>query len=166
MPISLGSCCTHVVGQLDSRPDDCLVTILSIPLMVASCRSLKTSRCVAWYLELRGYPTTCVLYVGLGFLFARALASFRTSLVMCVKCSLKSTTVLMSIPISLYDLSCVRHSMQVPSRKVIMWICSCSVVWILCERGFPRAHRAPMALQFVVYNRSPVYWLKRCSFLS
>ncbi len=33
-------------------------------------------------------------------------------------------------------------------------------------RGLPRAQRAPVASHLVVSSCKPVYWLKRCSFLS
>ena len=51
--------------------------------------------------------------------------------------------------------------MRDPSRKVTVWICTCSVAWLLCERGLPRAKRAPVASNLVTYIWFPVYWLKR-----
>jgi hypothetical protein len=56
--------------------------------------------------------------------------------------------------------------MREPSRKVAVWICSCSVVWFLCVRGLPRAERAPVASHLVISSWSMVYWLKRWSLLS
>jgi hypothetical protein len=55
--------------------------------------------------------------------------------------------------------------MREPSENVIVFICSCSVVWFLLLRGFPSAHRAPVASHLVVSSCGPVYELKRCSFL-
>ncbi len=62
--------------------------------------------------------------MGLSFLFVRALASFRTSLVMCVKFSLKSSSGLMCTPSILYDLFGASYVMWDPSRKDIVLICS------------------------------------------
>ncbi len=69
-----------------------------------SCRSVKTPRCVARYLDLRSCSITRVLYGGLRFRLASVLAMSLASLVMCARCSLKSRTVLMWTPSILYDL--------------------------------------------------------------
>jgi hypothetical protein len=93
------------------------------------------------------------------------LASFLTSLVMKVWCSLKSRTMLMCTSSILYDLLGGRYFIREPSGNVIVLICSCSVFELLLLRGFHRAHRAPVASHLVVSSWSPVYELKRCSFL-
>jgi hypothetical protein len=94
------------------------------------------------------------------------LASFLTSFVMWRKCSLKSSMGLMWTPSILYDLFGGRYFMWVPSTNVIELICSCSVVWFLWLRGLPSPQSDPVASHFEISSWSPVYWLKRCSFLS
>ena len=54
----------------------------------------------------------------------RALASLRTSLVMCMKYSLKSSSGLMCTPSILYDLFGARYVIGDPSGKDIVLICS------------------------------------------
>ena len=76
----------------------CLIALLRIPSMVVSCVSLKTSKCVAWYLDFSSCSIANDLSGGLSFRFARALTSFLTSLVMWRKCSLKSSIGLMWNP--------------------------------------------------------------------
>ena len=102
---------------------------------------------------------------GLSFLLARTLASFFTSLVMWRKCSLKSSIGLTWTPSILYYLFGGRYFMWVPSANVIELICSCSVVWVLWLRGLPSPDSDPVASHVDVSSLSPVYWLKRCSFL-
>ncbi len=94
-PLSVSLCVTPSVGKIGSSPMACRMVLLGIPSIVVSCRSLSTPRCVAWYFDLSSCLTTRVLYVGLSFRLVRALASLRTSLVMCMKWSLKSSIGLM-----------------------------------------------------------------------
>ena len=82
----------------------CLIALFRIPSMVVSCLLLNTPRCVAWYLDFSSCSIAIYLSGGLSFIFARALASFLTSLVMRRKCSLKSNMGLMWTPSMLYDL--------------------------------------------------------------
>jgi hypothetical protein len=96
----------------------------------------------------------------------RALAYLRTSLVMCMKCSLNSSIGLMCTPNILYDLFGGRYVMWDPSRKDIVLICSWRDAWFFGVSGFPRAQSTPVASHFVVSSWRPVYLLKRCSFLS
>ena len=56
--------------------------------------------------------------------------------------------------------------MYEPSRNVIVLICSCNVDWFVVASGLPEAHRAAMASHLIVSSRSPVYVLKRWSFVS
>jgi hypothetical protein len=70
----------------------------------------------------------------------RALANLRTSLVMCTKCSLKSSSGLMCTPHILYDLFCGRYVMWDPSRKDIVFICSWRDAWFFWVSRLPRAH--------------------------
>ncbi len=56
--------------------------------------------------------------------------------------------------------------MWVPSTNVMELICSRSVAWFLWLRGLPSHHSDPVASHSEVSSWSPVYWLKRCSFLS
>ena len=96
----------------------------------------------------------------------RALASLRTSLVMCMTCSLKSSSGLMCTPIILYDLFGARYVMWDPSGKDIVLICSWRDAWFLGVSGLPRAHSASVVSHFVVSSWRPVYLLKRRNFLS
>ena len=96
--ISFGGRCTPSIKKFDKRPVACLMALLSMPSISVSCRSVKTPRCVALYLDLRSYSITGVLYEGFIFRFPRAFASFRTSVVILVRCSRKSRTVLMCTP--------------------------------------------------------------------
>ena len=81
-PISLVGLCTPSVGKLWSMPVACLSALLRMRSISVSCGSVKTPRCVAWYLDLRSCSITRVLYGGLRFLLARVLASSLTALVM------------------------------------------------------------------------------------
>ena len=83
---------------------------------------------MAWYLDFNSCPIGIGLSEGLSFRFARALASFLTSLVMWRKCSRKSNIGLMWTPSILYDLFGGRYFMWVPSANVIELICSCRMV--------------------------------------
>ena len=103
-PASLRGFCMPSEGKFGSRPIACLIALLRIPSMVVSCLSLNTPRCVAWYLDFSSCSIANDLSGGLIFYFARALASFLTSLVMWRKCSLKSNMGLMWTPSILYDL--------------------------------------------------------------
>ncbi len=67
----------------------------------------------------------------------RALASVRTSLVMCAKCSLKYKTGLMCTPSLLYDLLGGRYAMWDPAKNEIVLICCCSIFWFLVASGLP-----------------------------
>ncbi len=82
---------------------------------------------------------------GFRFRFARALASFFTSLVMWKKCTLKSNMGVIWTPNILYDLFGGRYLMCVPYANVIEFICSCSVVWFLWLRGLPSPQSDPVA---------------------
>ncbi len=97
---------------------------------------------------------------------ASVVASLRTSFVMCLWCSLKSSTILMCTPSILYYFLGGRYFIIVPSGNVMVWICSCRVFWFLLLSGLPRAHRAPVASHLLVSSCRPVYVLKRCTFLS
>ena len=85
---------------------------------------MSTPRWVAWYLDFKFCSTTRVLYGGLSFLFVRALANLRTFLVMCMKCSLKSSIGSMYTPNILYCLFGGKYVMRDPSRKDIVLIYS------------------------------------------
>ena len=102
-PNSFRGHCTPSVGKFGSRPMACRMALLRMPSIVVSCRALSTPRWVAWYLDFRSCSTTRILYGGLSFRFVRALDNLRTSLLMCMKCSLKSSSGLMCTPNILYD---------------------------------------------------------------
>jgi len=121
------------VGKLGKRPRACLIALLRIPSMVVSCLSLKTPRCVAWYIYFSSSSIATDLRGGLSLRFAWALASFFyvfTSLVIWRKCSRQSSMGLMCtpLPIILHDLFDGRYLMWVPSANVIELIYSCSMV--------------------------------------
>jgi hypothetical protein len=82
-------------------------------------------------------------------MFVRALASLRTFLMICAKCSLKSKAGLMWTPSIFYYLFGGRYVMWDPSRNEIVLICSCSMFWFLMVSGFPWDQRAPVASHFV-----------------
>ena len=67
----------------------------------------------------------------------RALANLRKSLVMCMKCALKSSIGLMCTPNIVYDLFGGRYVMWEPSRKDILLICSWRDAWFCWVSGFP-----------------------------
>ena len=94
-PASFRGLCTHSVGKLGRSPRACLIALLRMPSMVVSCLSLNTPRYAAWYFDFSNCYIASVLREGLSFRFARAFASFLTSLVMCRKCSRKSRMGLM-----------------------------------------------------------------------
>ncbi len=114
--------------KLGRRPRACLIALLRIPSMVVSCLSLNTPRCVAWYLDYSSYSIASDFRGGLSLRFARALASFLTSLLIWRKCSRKSSTGLMLTPSILYDLFGGRYLIWVPSTNVMELICSCNMV--------------------------------------
>ena len=63
--ISLGGLCIPSVGKSERRHVACLRDLFSMPSISVSCRSLKTPRWVAWYLDLRS--CTIIRVYGLGF---------------------------------------------------------------------------------------------------
>ncbi len=109
-------------GKFGSRPMACLIVLFSMPSMVVSFLSLNTPRCVAWYLDFSSCYMANDLSGGLSFRFARVLASLLTSLVMWMKCSLKSNMGLMWTPSILYYLFGGRYLMCVPSANVMVLI--------------------------------------------
>jgi len=164
IPASFRGFCMPSEGKFGRRPIACLIALFRIPSMVVSCLSLNTPRCVACYLDFNSCSIANDFRGGLSSRFARALASFLTSLMMWRKCFLKSSMGLMWNPSILYDLFGERYFMWGPSTNVM--ICSCSVVWLLWLRGLPSPQSDPVDSHFEVSSWSPVYWLKRCSFLS
>ncbi len=103
-PISLVGLCTPSVGKLCNMLVARRSALLSMRSIYVSCVSVKTPRCVAWYFDLRSCFNMRVLYGGLRLRLVSVLAMSLTSLVMCARCSLKSSIVLMCTPSSLYDL--------------------------------------------------------------
>ena len=119
---------TPSVRKFGRSPIDCLIALLSMPSMVVSWRSFRTPRWVACYFYFRSCSTTRVLYAGLGFFLESAVASFLTTLVLCVWCSLKSSTMLICTPSILCDFLGGRYLMCEPSG---MWWCWFALVlWI------------------------------------
>jgi len=127
-PVSFRGLCTFSVGKLGRRPRVCLIALLRMASFAVGCLSLNTPRCVTWYFDFSDCSMACDLRKGLRLRFARAFASFLTSLVICRKCSRKSSVGSMWTPIILYDLFGGRYLMCVPSANVVELICSCSMV--------------------------------------
>ncbi len=93
MSASFTGFCTPSEGKFGRMPIACLIALFRIPSMVVSCLSLNSPRYMAWYLHFNSCSMAKDFRGGLSFRFARALASFLTSLVMWRKCSLKSSKV-------------------------------------------------------------------------
>ena len=123
-PASFRGICTPSEGKFGRRPMAYLIALFRIPSMVVSFFSLNTPRRVAWYLDFSSCSIAIDLSGGLSFCFARALASFLTSLVMWRKCFWKSNMGLMWTPSIFYDLFGGRYLMWVPYVNVIELICS------------------------------------------
>ena len=123
-PSYLRVLCTPSVEELGSRLMAWRMALISMPSMDVRCRALSTRRYVAWYWDFRSCSTTKVLCGELSFLFVRAVANLWTSLVMLVKCSLKSIVGLMCTQRILYGLFGGRYVMCNPYRKEIVLICS------------------------------------------
>ena len=132
IPASLRGFCTPSEGKFGKRPMACLVALFRIQSMVVSCLSLNTPRCVAWYFDFRSCSIAKDFRGGLSFRFARAMASFLTSLVIWWKCSLKSSMGLMWTLSILYDLFGGSFLIWVPSVNVIELICSCRMFCFFC----------------------------------
>ena len=94
-PDSFSGLYTPSLKKLGRRPKACLVVLSMMPSMIVSCLSLDTSGCVAWCFDSSRCSTYSVLRDGLSLRFARAFASFLTSLVMWRKCTQKSSMGLM-----------------------------------------------------------------------
>ena len=83
-PISLVGLCIAYVGKLGIRPSAFLAALLRILSICSNCLSVKMTRWVSWYFDLSSYSITSFLRPGDSSLFARALASFLMSVVMCL----------------------------------------------------------------------------------
>ena len=82
-PISFVDLCIASVGKLGVSPSAFLAALLWILSICSSCVSVKMPRWVAWYSDLSSYSITSFLRLGDSSLFARALASFFMSIVIC-----------------------------------------------------------------------------------
>ncbi len=83
-PISLAGLCIASVGKLGVRPSAFLAALLRILSTCSNCLSVKIPRWVAYYFEFNSCSITSCLRLGDSSLFARALASFLMSVVMCL----------------------------------------------------------------------------------
>ena len=92
------------VGKLGVRPIAFLAALFSIVSIVSSCLSVKIPKCVAWNLDLSSWSMTSFFLLGESCLLVSVFAIFRTSVVMCFRCSLKSSMGLTCTPNILYDL--------------------------------------------------------------
>ena len=103
-PISfVGRCIAHV-GKLGVRPNAFLAALSSILSIAESCVSVKIPRWVAWYLDLSNWSMTSFFLLGDSHLLVSTLAKLLTSVVMCLRWSLKSIMGFISTPSILYDL--------------------------------------------------------------
>jgi len=64
------------VVKFERRLVACLGALLSMPSISVSCRSLKTPRCVAWYLDLMNCSITSVLKEGAKFSLGEGFFKF------------------------------------------------------------------------------------------
>ena len=103
-PISFVGRCIAYVGKLGVRPSAFLAALLGNLLIVKSCVPVKIPRWVAWYLDLINWSMNSCFLLGDNRLLVSTRASFPTSVVMCLRWSLKSSMGLISTPNILYDL--------------------------------------------------------------
>ena len=103
-PISVEGGCIASVGNPGVRPSACLPALLRSLSIFWSCADVKMPRWVAWYLDLRSCSMTSSFRPGESLRLFSAVASLRTSVVIWLKCSLKSSIGLMWTPSILYDL--------------------------------------------------------------
>ena len=162
-PISFEGRCIDSVGKLGIRPMAFLAALLSILSIVESCVSVKITRWVAWYLDLSNWSMTSCFLLGDSRLLVSIRASFLTSVVMCLKWSLKSSMGLICTPSILYDLFGGRFLIFVPSSNLIVFIWVVNRLMFALLIGFPYPHRAPVTSHLEISIYSPVYLLKRCS---
>ncbi len=93
------------VGKLGVRLNAFLATLLSILLIVESYVSVQIPRWVAWYLDLSSWSmTSCFLLGDNSRLLGSTRASFLTSVVMCLRWSLKSSMGFICSSSILFDL--------------------------------------------------------------
>ena len=163
-PISFAGRCIASVGNLGVRPIAFLAALLNIFSIVESCVSVKILRWVAWYLDLSNWAMTSCIMLGDSRLLVSTRARFLTSVVMCLRWSLKSSMGCICTPSILYDLLGGRYLMFVPSSNSIVLIWFVNRLMFALLIGFPYPHRAPVALHLEVSSSSPVYLLKMCSF--
>ena len=84
-PISLVGLCIASVGKLGVSPSAFLAALFRILSIVSSCLSVKMPKWVAWQFDLSRCSITSFFRLGDSSLFVRALASFRMSVVMCLR---------------------------------------------------------------------------------
>ena len=86
------------VGKPGVTSSDWRAALFKILSIFKSRVCVKMPRCVAWYLDLRSCYMIKVFLPGESLRLCKAVASLRTSLVVCATCSLKSSTGLMWTP--------------------------------------------------------------------
>jgi hypothetical protein len=102
-PISFVGRYIAFVGKLGVRPNEFLAALSSILSIVESCVYVKIPRRVAWYLDLRSWSIPSFFLLGDSLLWVSTRASFLTSVVMCLRWSLKPIMGLICTPSILYD---------------------------------------------------------------
>ncbi len=122
MPNSVVGLCIASAGHLGARPNAFLSTLLKSLYIVSSCLSVNFPRWLAWYLELSSWSITIFARLGNRRLFVRTLASIRTSTVMCLRLSRKSSMGLIYVPSIVYDLFGGGCRMGDPSFLIILCI--------------------------------------------
>jgi hypothetical protein len=126
--------------------------------------SVKIPRWVAWYSNLSNWSRTSCFLPGDSRLLISTRAIFLTSVVMCVRWSLKFSMGLICTPNIFYDLLGGRYLIFVPYSNLIVLIWFVNGLMLALIIGFPYLQRAPVAWHLEVSSSSPVYLLKMCSF--
>ncbi len=84
-PISVAGLCIASVGKLRVRPVAFLAALFNSVSVVSSCLSVNMPKWVAWFLDFRRWFITRFFLLGESNLFVRTLASFLTSVVICLR---------------------------------------------------------------------------------
>jgi len=164
-PISFVGRCIASVGKLGVRPNAFLTALLSLLSIVSKCVSVNIPKWVAWYFYFSSWSiTSCFLMGGDRHRLVRTLAIFLTSVVMCLRWSLKSNMGLICTPNILYDLLGGRYLMFAPSSNLIVLLWLVSMLLLALLNVFPYPQRAPVASHLEVFSSRHVYLLNRCSF--
>ena len=144
-------------------PSAFLGALSSILSIVSSRISMNIPRWMAWYLDLRSWSITSCFLLGYSPLFIITLASCLTSVVTCLRWSLKFSMGFICTHSILCELLRGIYLMFVPSSNliVLIWLLSRLVFALLI--GFPYPQSALVASQLIVSSSSFVCLPKRCN---